>query len=338
MMAGPGRRTSLAMVLALLAGAPVLAAERTVARQLPLDAARARLERAVQAQGQTSGKIIGGVPAQAGQYPFQVSLVLAETPPGNEAQGHFCGGSLIGERWVLTASHCVVSQEDSNRAQAPGAIDIYAGSTNFRKGDRIKAKRIIKHEGYNPTRMDNDYALIELERPVMRGVKVSKVRLSDSALESRIAAPGAKATVIGWGTTEKGDLSDKLLQVPIAMADAGVCNSNIIAARRANALQVAEGLNDVVRMDKTHWKTIEDIILTDKGTVITDTMLCAGMPEGGKDSCQGDSGGPLIVRDGNKDWVQVGVVSWGDGCGQAGLFGVYSRVSAARKWIAENMK
>ena len=338
MVSGLGRRTSLAIVLAVAVGAPVVAAERPQLRQLPMDVAKARLERVVQAQGSTAGKIIGGVPAQAGQYPFQVSLILAETPPGNEAQGHFCGGSLIGDRWVLTASHCVVASDDASKAQPPGNINIYAGSTNFRKGDRIKASRTIKHENYNPDRMDNDYALIELERPVRNTVKVSKVRLSDAALESRIAAPGAKATVIGWGTTESGDLSDKLLQVPIAMAEAGVCNANIIAARRANALQVAEGLNNVVRMDKKHWKTIEDIILTDKGTVITDTMLCAGMPEGGKDSCQGDSGGPLIVRDGANGWVQVGVVSWGDGCGQAGLFGVYSKVSAGRSWILENMK
>ena len=57
-------------------------------------------------------------------------------------------------------------------------------------------------------------------------------------------------------------------------------------------------------------------------------MMCASNP--GKDSCQGDSGGPLYDSDNN---VLVGVVSWGEGCAQAGYPGVYARVSDEWAWI-----
>jgi secreted trypsin-like serine protease len=59
-------------------------------------------------------------------------------------------------------------------------------------------------------------------------------------------------------------------------------------------------------------------------------MICAGVPQGGKDTCQGDSGGPLFVDDGK---LQVGVTSFGEGCGKKGKPGVYARVSNYEEFI-----
>ncbi|KAK7909542.1 hypothetical protein WMY93_014226 [Mugilogobius chulae] len=66
---------------------------------------------------------------------------------------------------------------------------------------------------------------------------------------------------------------------------------------------------------------------------IPDKTICAGIKEGGKDSCQGDSGGPQVVRL-NSVFVQVGVVSFGEGCARPKLPGVYTRVSDYEDWIS----
>lgn len=66
---------------------------------------------------------------------------------------------------------------------------------------------------------------------------------------------------------------------------------------------------------------------------LTDNMICAGDP--GQDACQGDSGGPLVVREG-LGWKQVGITSFGVGCGRPRYPGVYTRVSEFEAWIAAN--
>lgn len=68
--------------------------------------------------------------------------------------------------------------------------------------------------------------------------------------------------------------------------------------------------------------------------LISSAEICAGRSSGGVDTCQGDSGGPMFRKDNAGEWVEVGIVSWGEGCARPGKPGVYAEVSTFAKDIA----
>lgn len=71
------------------------------------------------------------------------------------------------------------------------------------------------------------------------------------------------------------------------------------------------------------------------GDLVPGDEICAGILDtGGVDTCQGDSGGPMFRKDDAGAWLQVGIVSWGQGCAEPGYPGVYSEVSTFAADIA----
>lgn len=217
-------------------------------------------------------KIVGGVQATKGEFPFLVSL-------RSSYGSHFCGGSLIKKNWVLTAAHCVeggylkgVAVGLHNQSDTVGV-------------EKFTVLEIIKHPGWDTNTMDNDFALVKLSGDS----KYEPINLNAKELS------GGEFVTAGWGTTSEGGSVSKLLM-----------KVSVPFITKENCSAAYEG--------------------------ITDSMLCAGYPQGGKDSCQGDSGGPLMLGSGSSR-VLAGVVSWGEGCARPNKPGVYSKVNGALEWI-----
>jgi secreted trypsin-like serine protease len=235
-------------------------------------------------------KIIGGRPATPGAYPWQVSLVVSSI--SDAGRGHFCGGSILNEKWIITAAHCMTQL-------TPSQFQVVVGTSTLDSGSKRHAvARALVHEAYEKVAPhDSDIALVELQEPLRLEQSTTAITVLGEADEPTVLKDGEKFTVTGWGAVEQGgSVVRDLREVTVPFVTNAVCSDPL-----------------------------------SYGSQITDTMICAGLAAGGKDSCQGDSGGPLVSV---APPVQlVGVVSWGEGCAKPGKYGVYNRIAKFRKWI-----
>ncbi|XP_014669797.1 PREDICTED: trypsin-7-like [Priapulus caudatus] len=180
----------------------------------------------------------------------------------------------------------------------PSSFYIKHGVTDIRNnGNTPGVRKIHTHGSYGDYNgMDNDVATMILSSTISYSETASPIGLAGTNSGSYA---GEDAMVSGWGSVREGGYISNILQ----------------------AVQVPVITNALCKKQYG-------------SSSITDDMLCAGYPEGGKDACQGDSGGPMISKNGGQ---QIGVVSWGRGCARPGYAGVYARVSTFYEWITLHM-
>lgn len=247
--------------------------------------------------------IVGGAPALPKEYPHMALIGY-----GNKfSQVQWgCGGSLISERFIMSAAHCgQTSSLGPPRWALLGDLTL-----SSKKDDALPATysiiKVIDHPNYVKPAHYNDISLFELNTTVKMSVYVRPACLHTSMTD---LPAGTKASITGWGKTDtiaRNLINDKLLKASVGIIDEQAC------AKTYSTL----GSSRLPRgFDKN-------------------SMLCAGDLLTGNDTCQGDSGGPIQTIQSVCMWNIIGITSFGPAvCGNEEDPAVYTRVANYLNWI-----
>ncbi len=161
--------------------------------------------------GTPMARIIGGSDATQNTYPWMVSI---QSKSDSE---HFCGGSLIGESYILTAAHCI---EDARADEIQVVVSEFDLKQASQQEQVVAVKNIYMHQGYGD---DHDIAVLELVAPTNK----TPVKLADTGLNNSLQV-GANMTVMGWGNqlTDGEKFPNILQEVQLPLADHAQCKAN----------------------------------------------------------------------------------------------------------------
>jgi len=208
-----------------------------------------------------------------------------------------CSASIIGPWWIMTAAHCV-------DGQTLGKVNVYIGIHDYHKPGRaaqqVQLEKITIHPGYfESSKHGFDIALLKAQAEIVFTDYIRPVCIPPPGVEF---PPGTICITAGWGRLfDMGGLPNILHQVRVPLVAFNKCNENYPSNRLSQ---------------KSH--------------------VCAGNTEkGGVDACQGDSGGPLMCLHAESTWFQVGITSFGIGCGESKYPGVYTSTHMMYDWIVK---
>nr|XP_022907518.1 chymotrypsin-2-like [Onthophagus taurus] len=198
-------------------------------------------------------RIINGKFAKINQFPYQVS-VQQHLQPKNVFE-HFCGGTILNKNHVLTAAHCI--QTDNLQIR----VGILHLNDSLSIGETIKVQRIIIHPNYNDengTVTSHDLAILRLEQDLLFSDGIQPIRLP---LENETFT--GKAVLTGWGRRKSliPSYSNSLMFAEMSLINLDECKSDFLYAIGT-------------------FGPLDDNNICTKGD---DTY-----------ACQGDSGGPLV--------------------------------------------
>ncbi|KAJ8925739.1 hypothetical protein NQ315_009587 [Exocentrus adspersus] len=259
-------------------------------------------------------KIRNGKDAKLDEFPW-MALLSYNTNRGPQFQ---CGGTIVNNKYILTAAHCISDlifplvgvRVGEHKISTKVDCEIRHNGKEFCSPNSVQdlaIEEVIIHPQFNRSIIVNDIGLLRVSEMNMDVENVRPVCLPTSE-ETRNASFNY-CVVTGWGFTDsQGQNADVLQKVDLPVMNLTQCR---------------------------------EIYKSEKKVKLSHRQLCAG-GRNNKDSCPGDSGGPLHVASFINDetrYVQQGVVSFGHRfCGSVGFPGVYTKVAYYMDWILDNMK
>jgi secreted trypsin-like serine protease len=236
-----------------------------------------------------NAKITGGTNAVISDFPWQVYYIS-----GN----YRCGGSIISNKWVVTAAHCTFTDTGVSIPASEMFVRVGLNNpSNSLDGKTYAVSQVIINSAFDSQTLLNDIALLKIKDSInyANATPIKLVTTDDAAAGA--TDPGVLSWVTGWGLTHVSpDVLPTALQkvqLPIISNEQGA----------------------------TVWGTIPA------------TDLMAGYLNGNKDACNGDSGGPLVVPV-LGEYKLAGIVSWGSPV--CNTYGAYTSVSVLESWIRTN--
>ncbi|XP_054706616.1 protein masquerade-like [Uloborus diversus] len=235
--------------------------------------------------------------AEFGEYPWQIAVL--KKIEGDKSL-YLCGGVLISNQWVATAAHCIKKERSS-------PLVIRLGEWDVNRKDEVypyleeDVDTLIVHPEFNQENLQNDLALLRMKAPL--DPRVPHVNPACLPKHGQTFDDN-KCWVSGWGKDffgPQGEYQNVLKEVDVPVVSRSVCTNEMRGTNLGTQFTLHPG------------------------------FLCAG-GEPGKDACTGDGGSPLVCKS-EGYWYVVGLVSWGIGCGQPGVPGVYVNLLYYTDWI-----